>query len=235
VTTAAQIAAAYPVTIAEAAALVKVAAELKTDPAWLANAIQGESRWNPAARNPSTGATGLIQFMPSTARRLGTTTAAIGRMSRLQQLPLVFAFLKPYIGRMNSQRDVYLAIFYPRFIGKPEATAFPAKVPAQNPGIYRIRDLVAKMNRNAKLPVDSVASAKAAPASLPPPIAAPIAAPAAPATAIIPEPPAQLAPGEDKGGPDWARISRIYNLTALSALGATLIVVLIARARSLRR
>lgn len=57
----------------------------------LAAAIQHESGWNPAARNPTPGstATGLIQFIESTARGLGTSTAALARMSTAEQLPYV--------------------------------------------------------------------------------------------------------------------------------------------------
>ena len=44
--------------------------------------------FNPAIRN-SIGATGLIQFIPSTARGLGTTTDALASMTRVQQMDFV--------------------------------------------------------------------------------------------------------------------------------------------------
>ena len=46
--------------------------------------------FNPGIRNAAgSGATGLIQFMPSTARGLGTTTEALAGMSRVEQMQYV--------------------------------------------------------------------------------------------------------------------------------------------------
>jgi len=73
------IASAYPNMAPYARSLAQTATRLGIDPAWLANVINFESGGNPQARNPVSGATGLIQFMPSTAQRLGTSTAAIFR------------------------------------------------------------------------------------------------------------------------------------------------------------
>ncbi|MDV6376366.1 hypothetical protein ORD21_17365 [Deinococcus sp. ZS9-10] len=53
-----------------------------------------ESGVDPSRRNAVSGATGLIQFMPSTARELGTTTDALARMSRAEQLPYVERYLQ---------------------------------------------------------------------------------------------------------------------------------------------
>lgn len=50
--------------------------------------IRGESGWNPAALNPTSRASGLIQWLPSTAKLYGTTAAKIRAMSVLDQLPL---------------------------------------------------------------------------------------------------------------------------------------------------
>ena len=79
-----------------------------------------ESSVNPHAVNKYTGATGLIQFMPATAKALGTTTADLKAMTGTEQLDYVYAYLKPYIGKMNSLYDVYFAIFFPIAIGKPD-------------------------------------------------------------------------------------------------------------------
>ncbi|MFC5846740.1 tape measure protein [Deinococcus petrolearius] len=53
-----------------------------------------ESGLNPAARNKQSGASGLIQFMPDTARELGTTVEALRGMSREQQLPYIERYLR---------------------------------------------------------------------------------------------------------------------------------------------
>lgn len=63
-------------------------------------------------------ATGLIQFTPDTARGLKTTTWAIEKMTALQQLDLVFKYLLPYKGKLNSYFDVYLVVFFPAAVGK---------------------------------------------------------------------------------------------------------------------
>ena len=76
--------------------------------------MASESLFNPAARNPLPGqtASGLLQFIESTARRMGTTTEAIRRMSTVEQLHLVERYLTPFHGRLNSLADVYLAVSF---------------------------------------------------------------------------------------------------------------------------
>lgn len=144
------IASAYPSMASYARELVAAAGRIGIDPSWLANVINFESGGNPQARNPISGATGIIQFMPSTARTLGTTTDALFGMTGAQQMGWVERYFRPYVGRLRSQEDVYMAVFYPAYIGKPD-TQFPANVTASNPGIYTPRDYVAKANDRAKL------------------------------------------------------------------------------------
>ena len=110
-----------------------ICCELQIRPNWLMFVMWFESKLNPQAVNPISGATGLIQFMPSTARGLGTTTAVLKRMSNVQQLDYVLAYLRPYKGRMRTWVDVYLAVFYPRAMG--------------NPNFVITSDIVAKQNK----------------------------------------------------------------------------------------
>ena len=107
--------------------------QLNIKPDWLMFVMWFESKLNPQAVNPISGATGLIQFMPSTARSLGTTTAVLKRMSNVQQLDYVLAYLRPYKGRMKTWVDVYLAVFYPKAMG--------------NPNFVITSDIVAKQNK----------------------------------------------------------------------------------------
>lgn len=86
---------------------------------WLLAVMYIESRINPYAVNKYSGATGLIQFMPATAKSLGTTTAELLNMTAVDQLDYVYLYLKPYTGKMHSLMDVYFAIFFPAAIGKP--------------------------------------------------------------------------------------------------------------------
>jgi hypothetical protein len=104
--------------------LQAIAKRLKAEPAWLLNVMASESLFNPAARNglPRQTASGLLQFIESTAQSLGTTTEAIRRMSPVEQLRLVEKYLTPFRGHLNSLADVYLAVFRGFIIEGGEAT-----------------------------------------------------------------------------------------------------------------
>ena len=67
------------------------------------------------------GATGLIQFMPNTAISLGTTTAALARMSAEDQLNYVYKYFRPFKGRLRNLGDVYMAILWPAGVGQPDS------------------------------------------------------------------------------------------------------------------
>lgn len=88
------------------------------------------------------GATGLIQFMPSTARALGTTVEALGRMTAEDQLNFVWKYFKPHKGRLKSLADIYMAILWPAGVGKPDDYAlFTGGVAyRQNAGLDTDRD-----------------------------------------------------------------------------------------------
>ncbi|MBU4609120.1 lytic transglycosylase [Achromobacter sp. GG226] len=81
------------------------------------------------------GATGLIQFMPATARGMGTTTDALAAMSAEDQIAYVYRYLLPYKGRMRTLSDVYMAVLWPAAIGKPESA--PLWTQAERPTTYR--------------------------------------------------------------------------------------------------
>lgn len=75
--------------------------------------------FDPAITNHAgSGATGLIQFMPATAKGLGTTTARLAVMSAVDQLDFVEKYLAPYAGRMGDLPSAYMAVLYPRAVGK---------------------------------------------------------------------------------------------------------------------
>jgi hypothetical protein len=82
--------------------------------------IKHESGFNPAAQNPYTNATGLIQFMPDTATGLGTSVDALKNMTGVEQLVYVEKFYKSFFGRAKTIGDLYLATFLPAAVGKPD-------------------------------------------------------------------------------------------------------------------
>jgi uncharacterized membrane protein YgcG len=61
-------------------------------------------------KNPHSSATGLIQFMDSTARGMGTSTAELARMTPTEQLTYVERYFEPYRGRLGDLESVYTAI-----------------------------------------------------------------------------------------------------------------------------
>ncbi len=71
-------------------------------------------------QNSKSKATGYIQFMPDTAKSLGTTVDELKKMTNIEQLKYVEKYLKPYTGKMESPVDVYLAVFFPAAIGKDD-------------------------------------------------------------------------------------------------------------------
>jgi len=101
-----------------------ISEKLGIDPNWLMYVMWFESGLNHRAQNSTSGATGLIQFMPATASHLGTTTADLLQMSNVEQLDYVYQYLRPYRGDMESLVDVYLAVFFPAAIGKPGEYVF---------------------------------------------------------------------------------------------------------------
>ena len=80
----------------------------------------GES-FNPSIRCAVSSATGLIQFMASTATGLGTTTAALASMTPEAQLDYVYRYLSAHNGKYKNIGDVYMAIFNANGIGKDDS------------------------------------------------------------------------------------------------------------------
>lgn len=75
-----------------------------------------ESGMNHRAVNTVSDATGLIQFMPFTAKSLGTSTYDLKNMSALKQLDYVKKFFnlhKRLIPSIKSPEDAYFLVFYP--------------------------------------------------------------------------------------------------------------------------
>jgi len=95
-----------------------LAQSLGIDPNYLMAIMSFESSLNPKAVNSQTRATGLIQFMPSTATCLGTTVEALAQMTGEQQLDYVLKYFFPYRGKLGTLEDAYMAVLYPSAMGK---------------------------------------------------------------------------------------------------------------------
>jgi N-acetyl-anhydromuramyl-L-alanine amidase AmpD len=126
--------------------VIQIAAELKTNPDFLMAAMAFESgeSFSPSVPNEAgSGAVGLIQFMPSTAKSLGTSTAALKKMSAVEQLDYVKKYMQPYKGKLSQVDDVYMAILFPAAVGKPAGFALFTKgttAYTQNAGLDANKD-----------------------------------------------------------------------------------------------
>lgn len=124
-----------------------IASKFGFPPQWLANLINFESggTFNPAIKNPSSGATGLIQFMPQYFN-----TTLFKKMSVSSQLDEVKKYFVNFFKRKNAlkvydkstgkvknnftQTDLFMIIFYPASVGNPNYI-FPLNVSIANNGI----------------------------------------------------------------------------------------------------
>lgn len=101
-----------------------IADTIEMDPDDLMSCIAWESgrTFRPDIRNQAgSGATGLIQFMPATARALGTTTAALAAMTAEDQLNYVYQYFRPWRGKLRTLGDVYMTILWPKGVGKSDS------------------------------------------------------------------------------------------------------------------
>lgn len=119
---------------------------LGIQPDWLMAVMNHESTFRAAIKNKISGATGLIQFMPNTAKWLGTSVEALANMSRVAQLDYVLKYYQKWQKNGIAARnltDLALITFYPVAKGKPDSYVIGSEVSPtraatigkQNPGI----------------------------------------------------------------------------------------------------
>lgn len=137
-----------------------ISVRLGCDPNDLMSCMAWESgrSFDPAKKNMAgSGATGLIQFMPSTAQSLGTSTAALAALTPEQQLDWVEKYFAPYKGRLLTLADLYMAILWPKAVGQPleyvlwDSKSMPTTF-RQNAGLDANKDgIITKAECSAKL------------------------------------------------------------------------------------
>ena len=113
----------------------------------LLGVMNSESSLNPQAVNKSSGATGLIQFIPSTAKALGTSTEALKKMSAVAQLDYVEKYLQQAkrnagFGQMQpiSGGQLYALIFLPARAKNEVLTTQNEKYYKPNKGLDNNKD-----------------------------------------------------------------------------------------------
>lgn len=123
--------------------VVDISNKLNIDISWLIKVILLESRGDPNARNKKSKATGILQWIPSTAKDLNTDVDIIKNMSILEQLIYVEHYLnKVSKDNISSYEDLYLAVFYPLSLTKDDNYIISdyntnPKILEQNPGMTK--------------------------------------------------------------------------------------------------
>ena len=89
--------------------------------------LESMGTFRPSVANPGTHATGLIQFMPQTARGLGTSISELSRMTPSEQLPWVEKYLSQpqYRGRVGTLEGLYSAVLPGHIMGPDEVMFRP--------------------------------------------------------------------------------------------------------------
>lgn len=119
--------------------LQKIADKLGVAKSDLLAIMRLESGVDPSRQNDQSKAIGLIQFMPKTARELGTSTEELRNMTAVQQLDYVYEyFVMRGVRPGMNLGDLYLAVFWPAGVGKPDDYVIARKgniVYTQNSGL----------------------------------------------------------------------------------------------------
>ena len=96
----------------------EVAMDLGIAPEWLMAVMHAESRFDASVSNhKGSGATGLIQWMPATAKDFNITVEKLRNMNHIEQLDFVYQYLdakRKKHRQYENLTDLYLAILYPR-------------------------------------------------------------------------------------------------------------------------
>lgn len=134
--------------------VIDISQKLGINPNWLMAVMNSETggTFDPSISNIgcvknrdfTQCAVGLIQFMPATAKGLGTSIAELKKMSAVQQLDYVYKYFLPFRNKITNYHDLYLVTFYPYALGKGDdyifgsekSDAWAKKIKEQNPYDY---------------------------------------------------------------------------------------------------
>ena len=116
--------------------------------------IKFESGFNPLAKNPLSGARGLIQFTNTTAKSMGYKSAddlVLKHPTIESQLEVpVYNYLKQFIP-FNGKQSLYMAVFYPAYRNVSPSTPFNDQVKRLNSGIITVSDYLDLVDGKKKL------------------------------------------------------------------------------------
>ena len=137
----------------EVVSIANIANKLNVPYMWLYQLIKFESGFNPKIKNPLSSATGLIQFIDSTAQSLGFNNSAhlVNKLPGVvsQMNGAVYPYLKKFMP-FESKQSLYLSVFYPKYRNEPANKEFPLHVQKVNPGIVTVKDYVDFVDQKKK-------------------------------------------------------------------------------------
>ena len=127
--------------------VVNIAKEIKCNPNDLMALMYSESGLDPAERNKISNATGLIQFMPETAKQFGTSVDALKTMTAEKQLDYVAKYLKYWKTQAGynknesiSRGTLYALAFLPAKSKQEELCSAGSKAYNQNKILDKNKD-----------------------------------------------------------------------------------------------
>ncbi len=105
------------------AKVINISAGLDIDPNELMAVIAFESArtFSPSVVNSVSKAVGLIQFMPTTAASLDTSSKELAAMSAVEQLDYVEKYLRSFNKKLRDIYDLYACVLWPKAIGKEKS------------------------------------------------------------------------------------------------------------------
>lgn len=126
----------------------EISEKLDIKPEWLMAVMYLESKFNANIENyKGSGAIGLIQFMPNTAKDFKTTTNELKKMTPTRQLDYVYAYLqnvKQKYGDFDGLTELYLGVLYPKALENKDFCftlfAKPTNSYLQNSGLDENKD-----------------------------------------------------------------------------------------------
>jgi hypothetical protein len=126
--------------------VIRIAERIGANPNHLMAVMSFETggSFSPKVKNAAgSGATGLIQFMASTAHGLGTSLSALEKMTAVDQLDFVERYFLPFKGKVTTLEDCYMAVLFPVAVGKPNSFVLfksPTTTYKQNKGLDADKD-----------------------------------------------------------------------------------------------
>ncbi len=109
----------------------KVSKKLSVPAEWLMAVMYSESKFDASVSNHrGSGATGLIQWMPTTAQDFDITVEKLRNLNHSEQLDYVYDYLdrvRRKYKQYETLTELYLAILYPKAIGEDYCYTMYAK------------------------------------------------------------------------------------------------------------